>query len=166
MRVASRSKNSWIARIENIELRELVETHVVNAWAPFMLMQHLAPALRGSSFPDRYVVNVSAMEGSFSKPYKAATHPHTNMAKAAMNMITRTCADDWATHGVYVCSVDTGWVTDENPHRVRERSHHRGFRPPLDATDGAARVYDPIVRGVMGHPVWGVFLKDYRRVDW
>jgi hypothetical protein len=41
-----------------------------------------------------------------------------------------------------------------------------GFRTPLDIVDGAARVYDPIVRGESGAPVSGVFLKDYREAEW
>jgi NAD(P)-dependent dehydrogenase (short-subunit alcohol dehydrogenase family) len=88
------------------------------------------------------------------------------MAKAALNMLTRTVADEYATDGIHMNSVDTGWVTDERPHPAKEAHRTAGFRPPLDVIDGAARVYDPIVRGVRGEPVSGLFLKDYRAVEW
>lgn len=45
---------------------------------------------------DRYIVNVSAMEGQFYRKNKSSKHPHTNMAKAALNMMTRTCANEFA----------------------------------------------------------------------
>ena len=58
-----------------------------------------------------------------------------------------------------MCAVDTGWITDENPAPKKERIARAGFRTPLDIVDGAARIYDPIVRGEAGHPVSGVFLE-------
>jgi NAD(P)-dependent dehydrogenase (short-subunit alcohol dehydrogenase family) len=106
------------------------------------------------------------MEGSFSRTRKTAKHPHTNMAKAGLNMLTRTVADEYAAEGIYMTSVDTGWVTDERPHPSKTAHREAGFRPPLDVIDGAARVYDPIVRGVGGQRLSGVFLKDYRCVSW
>jgi NAD(P)-dependent dehydrogenase (short-subunit alcohol dehydrogenase family) len=133
---------------------------------PFLLIARLRPLLRASPFPDRYVVNVSAMEGSFSREHKTAAHPHTNMAKAGLNMLTRTIGAEYAADGIHVTSVDTGWVTDERPQPARDGLRARGFRVPLDVVDGAARVYDPIVRGVQGDRVHGVFLKDYRVVQW
>ncbi|MER7278930.1 SDR family oxidoreductase [Dactylosporangium sp. NPDC000244] len=161
-----RPANSWTLRLHQVTPREWLEVQVINAFAPFLLIARLRPLLRAAPSPDRYVVNVSAMEGSFSRAHKTAGHPHTNMAKAGLNMLTRTIADEYAAEGIHVTSVDTGWVTDERPHATREALRGRGFRVPLDAVDGAARVYDPIVRGVHGDPVHGVFLKDYRVVQW
>jgi NAD(P)-dependent dehydrogenase (short-subunit alcohol dehydrogenase family) len=112
------------------------------------------------------VVQVSAMEGSFSRANKTVRHPHTNMAKASLNMLTRTTAADFAASGISMNSVDTGWVTDERPHPDKMAQRAAGFRPPLDVIDGAARVYDPVVRGVNGEPVSGKFLKDYQPVEW
>jgi NAD(P)-dependent dehydrogenase (short-subunit alcohol dehydrogenase family) len=140
--------------------------HLVNAFAPFLLTSRLRGLLEASPWPDRYVVQVSAMEGSFSRDNKTIRHPHTNMAKASLNMLTRTSAADYAASGIYMNSVDTGWVTDERPHPDKTRQRDAGFRPPLDVIDGAARVYDPIVRGVGGDRVYGLFLKDYRPVAW
>ncbi|GAA4089518.1 SDR family oxidoreductase [Actinomadura miaoliensis] len=161
-----RDRNSWVLRLEEVPPGEWLEVHVVNAFVPFLLTSRLRGLMEASPHPDRYVVQVSAMEGSFSRPYKSVRHPHTNMAKAALNMMTRTSAADYAASGIYMNSVDTGWVTDERPHPSRTAQRALGFRPPLDVIDGAARVYDPIVRGVRGEPVHGLFLKDYRPVEW
>ena len=115
----------------------------------------------------RYIVNVSAMEGVFARGYKGPGHPHTNMAKAAVNMLTRTSAREmFETDGILMTSVDTGWITDERPHPTKVRLAEEGFHAPLDLVDGAARVYDPIVRGEAGEDVFGVFLKDYAPAAW
>jgi NAD(P)-dependent dehydrogenase (short-subunit alcohol dehydrogenase family) len=106
------------------------------------------------------------MEGSFSRTNKTPRHPHTNMAKAGLNMLTRTVAGEYASSGIYMTSVDTGWVTDERPHPDKTAQREAGFRPPLDVIDGAARVYDPIARGIRGERLFGVFLKDYQPVEW
>jgi NAD(P)-dependent dehydrogenase (short-subunit alcohol dehydrogenase family) len=161
-----RERNSWVLGLEEVDARELVEAQLVNAIAPALLCSRLRPLLDRSRFADRHVVNVSAVEGQFGYANKTPRHPHTNMAKAALNMLTRTCADDWARAGIYVNSVDTGWITQENPAPVEQRLAAAGFRPPLDVVDGAARVYDPIVRGVEGRPIWGTFLKDYQPTSW
>jgi NAD(P)-dependent dehydrogenase (short-subunit alcohol dehydrogenase family) len=161
-----RPSNSWVLRVDEVSPREWLEVHVVNAFVPFLLSAQLKPLLLRSPKPDRYVVQVSAMEGSFARERKTARHPHTNMAKAGLNMLTRTVAEEYAADGIFVSSVDTGWVTDERPHASKQEHRAGGFRPPLDVIDGAARVYDPIVRGVGGEPVYGVFLKDYRPVPW
>ena len=122
-----------------------------------------------SSSPARrtYVVNVSAMEGQFSRRYKGAGHPHTNMAKAALNMLTRTSAQEMLeADGILMTAVDTGWITDERPHPTKARLHTEGFHAPLDLVDGAARVYDPIVQGEAGVDLHGVFLKDFAPSPW
>jgi NAD(P)-dependent dehydrogenase (short-subunit alcohol dehydrogenase family) len=158
--------NSWSARIGELDPTEVLETQLVNALAPTLLCDRLLPLLLASTFPRRYVVNVSAVEGRFAVRNKTARHPHTNMAKAALNMLTRTSGPDLARQGVYMCAVDTGWITDENPAPKKARLAGLGFRTPLDVVDGSARVYDPIVRGEAGTPVAGVLLKDYREVEW
>ncbi|MFD3436537.1 SDR family NAD(P)-dependent oxidoreductase [Streptomyces sp. NPDC058685] len=158
--------NSWSARIGELDAAELLETQLVNALAPTLLVDRLLPLLLASPRHRRYIVNVTAVEGRFAVRRKMSTHPHTNMAKAALNMLTRTSGPELAEQGVHMCSVDTGWITDENPVPKKERIAAEGFRTPLDIVDGAARVYDPIVRGEAGAPVSGVFLKDYREAEW
>ncbi|MFI7498735.1 SDR family NAD(P)-dependent oxidoreductase [Streptomyces sp. NPDC049687] len=159
-------ENSWSARLGALDPAEVLETQLVNALAPALLCDRLLPLLLASRHPRRYVVNVTAVEGRFAVRNKMPGHPHTNMAKAALNMLTRTSAAELAGRGVHMCAVDTGWITDENPAPKKARMAGAGFRTPLDIVDGAARVYDPIVRGEAGDPVSGVFLKDYREAEW
>ncbi len=161
-----RARNSWSLGLEEVEPLELVETQLVNAIAPALLTARLRPLLDASTAPDRHVVFVSAVEGQFAYARKTHRHPHTNMAKAALHMLTRTSAAAWAEQRIYMVSVDTGWITQEHPEPVKQRLATRGFRPPLDVVDGAARIYDPILRGLAGEPVWGCFLKDYVVAPW
>jgi NAD(P)-dependent dehydrogenase (short-subunit alcohol dehydrogenase family) len=158
--------NSWTAKVGQVDPAEMLEVQLINVVAPYLLVDGLLPLLLKSPHSRRYVVNVSAVEGWFAAKYKSGAHPHTNMAKAALNMLTRTSAEDLAAQGVYVTSVDTGWITDENPMPTKAKVAETGWRPPLDVLDGAARIYDPIVRGEAGDPPSGVLLKDYREVAW
>ncbi|MGW0906024.1 SDR family NAD(P)-dependent oxidoreductase [Streptomyces sp. NPDC002853] len=159
-------ENSWSARLGDLDPAEVLETQLVNAFAPALLCDRLLPLLLASPRPRTYIVNVTAVEGRFAVRNKTAGHPHTNMAKAALNMLTRTSAAELADQGVHMCAIDTGWITDENPAPKKDRIAEAGFRTPLDVVDGAARIYDPIVRGEAGVPVSGVFLKDYREAEW
>lgn len=163
--------NSWTQTVGRIDPLELLEVQLCNTTAPFILIDRLRPSLAAAAAaePDRrsYVVNVSAMEGVFGRRYKGAGHPHTNMAKAALNMLTRTSSTElFETDSILMTSVDTGWITDERPHHTKVRLAEEGFHAPLDLVDGAARVYDPIVRGEAGEDLHGVFLKDYRSSAW
>ncbi|MCQ9352419.1 SDR family oxidoreductase [Corynebacterium sp. 153RC1] len=160
------SHNSWVAKVGEVDPIEMLEVQLCNATAPFILLNRLRPALIAAKARRKYVVNVSAMEGVFGRGYKGPGHPHTNMAKAALNMLTRTVAGELVEHGVLVTAVDTGWITDERPHTTKQRLHKEGFRAPLDLVDGAARVYDPIVQGENGVDLYGCFLKDYRPHPW
>ena len=158
--------NSWVATVDQVDALEMLEVQLCNMTAPFILVSRLRPSLAASPARRTYVVNVSAMEGVFSRGYKGPGHPHTNMAKAAVNMLTRTSAAELLTDGILMTSVDTGWITDERPHPTKVRLAEEGFHAPLDLVDGAARVYDPIVRGEAGEDLYGVFLKDYRPSGW
>ncbi len=159
--------NSWTRRVDQVDALELLEVQLCNSIAPFVLISRLRPALAASPARRTYVVNVSAMEGQFARGYKGPGHPHTNMAKAALNMLTRTSAQEMLeTDGILMTAVDTGWITDERPHPLKARLHTEGFHAPLDLVDGAARVYDPIVRGELGEDLCGCFLKDYAPASW
>ncbi|MGW1376290.1 SDR family NAD(P)-dependent oxidoreductase [Streptomyces sp. NPDC002446] len=159
--------NSWIQKVDEVDPVELLEVQLCNMTAPFLLVSRLRPALAAAAARRKYVVNVSAMEGQFSRGYKGAGHPHTNMAKAALNMLTRTSAREMLeTDGILMTAVDTGWITDERPHPEKMRLADEGFHAPLDLVDGAARVYDPIVRGELGEDLFGCFLKDYAPTAW
>jgi len=159
--------NSWTQHVHEVEPLEMLEVQLANATAPFLLISRLRPSMAASAARRTYVVNVSAMEGVFSRRYKGPGHPHTNMAKAALNMLTRTSAGEmFETDGILMTSVDTGWITDERPHFTKVRLAEEGFHAPLDLIDGAARVYDPIVQGEAGVDLYGVFLKDYYPANW
>ncbi|WP_459181873.1 SDR family NAD(P)-dependent oxidoreductase [Streptomyces sp.] len=159
--------NSWIQKVDEVDPVELLEVQLCNVTAPFVLVSRLRPAMAASPARRKYVVNVSAMEGQFSRGYKGPGHPHTNMAKAALNMLTRTSAQEMLdSDGILMTAVDTGWITDERPHPDKMRLATEGFHAPLDLIDGAARVYDPVVRGEAGEDLYGCFLKDYSPSAW
>jgi NAD(P)-dependent dehydrogenase (short-subunit alcohol dehydrogenase family) len=159
--------NSWTQRVDEVDPLEMLEVQLANTTAPFILISRLRSALAASPARRRYVVNVSAMEGVFARGYKGPGHPHTNMAKAAVNMLTRTSSREmFENDRILMTSVDTGWITDERPHPTKVRLAEEGFHAPLDLVDGAARVYDPIVRGEAGEDLFGVFLKDYAPAAW
>jgi NAD(P)-dependent dehydrogenase (short-subunit alcohol dehydrogenase family) len=161
--------NSWTLKLDRVSTPELLEVQLVNAIAPFLINSRLKPLLMRSKFARRFIVNVSAMEGQFNRQHKTTDHPHTNMAKAALNMMTRTSAADYAEDNIFMNSVDTGWITNENPYPKSQRmEQEQDFYPPLDAIDGMARIYDSIVTGINlpEIPLFGHFLKDYFPYPW
>ena len=168
-----RKSNSWLLKMEEVSTPEIMECMFVNAIAPFVLNSRLKPLMTipVESRPDRYIINVSAMEGKFYR-YKMPNHPHTNMAKAALNMLTRTSAEDLSKKfRIFMNSVDTGWINDENPlERASRTAEQNSFQTPIDEIDAAARILDPIFVGVNGgrelKKLYGKFLKDYRETEW
>lgn len=163
-----RKTNSWRLKLGEIETTEMVEVQLVNAVAPFVLCNRLSNLMLKENTGKKHIINVSAMEGKFHRFKKEDRHPHTNMAKAALNMLTHTSSATFAKSGIYMNAVDTGWVTDEDPAALSKRKAEiHDFQPPLDIVDGAARVMDPLIDGINTGKHWsGKFLKDYFPIDW
>lgn len=160
-------KNSWNSKACDVSLVEMLEVQLINTTTPFMLCTSLRQLMEQSPHKFKHIVNVSAMEGQFYKKNKNCFHPHTNMAKASLNMLTRTSAQDFINSGILMNSVDTGWITDENPEWLRTRNEKKGLVPPLDAKDGASRLCDPIFSSVLqGKHIYGAFLKDFEQTRW
>jgi NAD(P)-dependent dehydrogenase (short-subunit alcohol dehydrogenase family) len=163
-----RQQNTWRLALAEVPTAEMLEVQLVNAVAPFILCARLKPLMMRAPGRDKHIVNVSAMEGIFSRGTKTDKHPHTNMAKAALNMMTLTASRDYVQDGIHMNAVDTGWVTDEDPAIHADRKKEElDFQPPLDIVDGAARVCDPFFSGLLtGEHVFGKFLKDYKPSAW
>ncbi len=163
-----RTTNSWRLKLAEVPAVEMLEVQLVNSVAPFVLCSQLAPLMRRDNTGKKHIVNVTAMEGKFYRFKKEDRHPHTNMAKAALNMLTHTSASDLAKDGIFMNAVDTGWVTDEDPAQLaKHKQEIHDFQPPLDIVDGAARVCDPFFHGINSGEHWcGKFLKDYFPIDW
>ena len=163
-----RKTNSWRLKLGEIQTYEMLEVQLVNSVAPFVLCNRLVNLMKKDNTGKKHIINVSAMEGKFHKYHKESRHPHTNMAKAALNMMTLTSAEDFVKYGIYTNAVDTGWVTDEDPIELaNKKAEIHDFQPPLDIVDGAARVMDPLFDGINTGKHWcGKFLKDYRPISW
>ena len=152
-------------KLQDVPVGEVLEVAACNMVAPFIFVGHLRPLMEKAD-GSKFIVNVSAMEGKFYR-YKTPFHPHTNMAKAALNMMTRTSAEDYSKSKIYMNAVDTGWINDENPVDVAARiAKEHNFQTPIDEIDAAARVLDPVWEGTAGNLFYGGFWKDYCQTEW
>lgn len=160
--------NSWIMSADDVQFPEFMEAQVINAWAPYLLAVNLKEMIMKSPNDKRFIVNVTSMEGIFRYRSKRASHPHTNMAKAALNMFTRTSAQEYAKDGIYMTAVDTGWVSMMTPMQIGDPEFEEKYcMIPLDEIDGAMRVLDPIFAGYNENKlIYGKFLKNYAQAEW
>ena len=158
--------NSWLMKDDEVSILEMLEVHVINAIAPFAINSRLKRLMRNFPESGKYIVNVSSKEGQFNsdKPWR---HPHTNMPKASLNMMTRTCASEYAKHKIFMNAVDPGWISFQHPYPQVLAMQQRGVQPPFDAVDAAARICDPIYLGVNEERYfYGKLFKDYAESQW
>ena len=164
--VDERDKNSWNSKLDEIELEELLEVNLINHIAPYILIKELKSLLVQSQFNERFIINVTSSEGIFSYTNKTIHHPHTNMTKAALNMMTLTSAQEFAKDQIYMCAVDVGWVSTGVNENLRKQQFAQGYIPPLDPVDGASRILHPIIQGLNGEYLYGILLKNYKIHTW
>lgn len=165
--VDEREKNSWNSKLDEIGLPELLEVNLINQIAPYILIKELKPLFLNSDFTEKFIVNVTSSEGMFSYTNKTECHPHTNMTKAALNMMTLTSGKDLVNDSIYMTSVDVGWISTGAKESLREKQFKAGYIPPLDPVDGASRIIDPIIQGINGNNYWySVLLKNYKVTNW
>lgn len=165
--VDNRMKNSWNSLLEEVSPYELLEVNLINHISPFFLIQNFTDLLKSSTFKERFIINVTSSEGMFSYENKTMFHPHTNMTKAALNMLTKTSAIEYKSYGIFMNAVDVGWVSTGAHEVLREKQFERGYIPPLDSVDGACRILQPIVDQIENTAdLSGVLFKDYKPHKW
>lgn len=164
--VDNRDKTSWNSTLDEISLFELLEVNLINQIAPYHLIKAFKPLMLNCSGKDRYIINVTSSEGIFSYTNKTIFHPHTNMTKASLNMLTLTSGKDFADDDIYMNSVDVGWISTGAREELRKKQFEKGYIPPLDPVDGASRIMDPIFKGLTGERIFGKLLKDYIIHEW
>lgn len=165
--VDRRTKTSWNSTLSEIDLFELLEVNLINQISPYVLIQELTPLFKASDFEKKFIVNVTSSEGQFSYGNKSIFHPHTNMTKASLNMLTRTSAREYLDYGVYMNAVDVGWVSTGANEALRQRQFGQGYIPPLDPVDGASRIMMPIIDELAESVgVVGQLFKNYQLQDW
>ncbi len=89
------------------------------------------------------------------------------MAKAALNMMTRTAASHYKEYNVLMNSVDTGWITNEKPNPQNLNEDQRKTTMAIDEIDGAMRILDPIIRAIRNNEQdYGKLFKNYQEYPW
>lgn len=162
-----REKNSWNSTLTEIGLEELLEVNLINHISPYILISELTALMQQSKHPQQFIINVTSSEGQFSYANKTVHHPHTNMTKAALNMLTRTSAADYVNKNIFMNSVDVGWISTGANEEKRARLFDNLMIPPLDSVDGAMRIIHPILEIKNGNTqLYGKLLKNYKEVDW
>lgn len=164
--VDSREKTSWNSLLEEVSVYELLEVNFINHIAPYFLIKELKPLLERSVFKEKFIINVSSSEGIFSYENKTVFHPHTNMTKAALNMLTLTSASAFAAQNIFMTAVDVGWISTGAKETLRKKQFEEGYIPPLDSVDGAARIFHPIIESINGNHIFGKLLKNYKIHSW
>jgi NAD(P)-dependent dehydrogenase (short-subunit alcohol dehydrogenase family) len=157
--IDERKKNTWNTTINEIDPIEILEVQMINNISPTLLMSQLMNKMSTQQYSGEndsysYVINVTSDEGQFSSSVKSLYHSHTNISKAALNMLTKSTATLYAQKGILVNSVDPGWISS---------SIVTFKKPALTCEDGAARILFPIFTNCQKY---GKLFKNYHEVDW
>lgn len=162
-----RTKTSWNSTLEEVSMYELLEVNLINQISPYFMIKEFTPLFKNSSFNKRFIINVTSSEGIFSYSKKTIFHPHTNMTKAALNMLTKTSGADYEKEAIYMYAVDVGWISTGAKEVLRKKQFEEGYIPPLDSVDGAARIMHPIIEAINGNTILvGTLLKNYEINPW
>ncbi len=165
--VDERTKTSWNSTLEEVSMYELLEVNLINQISPYFMIKELTPLFKNSEFNQRFIINVTSSEGIFNYSNKTIFHPHTNMTKAALNMLTKTSGTDYKKDNIYMYAVDVGWISTGAKEALRKKQFEEGYIPPLDSVDGAARILYPIIEALNGNAILvGTLLKDYKVSPW
>lgn len=165
--IDDRNKNSWNSTLEEISMTEILEVNLINQISPYLLIKELSPLMKKSSFKYKFIVNVTSSEGQFSYDNKTIFHPHTNMTKAALNMLTRTSAKEYQNYNILMSAVDVGWVSTGAKEDLRKKQFEVGYIPPLDSVDGASRIMHPIIEAIENENlIVGKLIKNYKEEIW
>jgi len=147
-----KTETAWFKNIEEIEQKEIMEVTIINQLVPTLFINGLKKHMANPKF----IINVTAVEGQF-RTHKNSYHAHTNMCKAAINMLIRTIGEE-KDKNLFAHTIDPGFVSGVS----------QNYDYPLSSDDGASRILDPIISYFNGRPVpkeW-VKLKDYKNSDW
>eukprot|EP00039_Didymoeca_costata_P015396 m.260769 g.260769 ORF g.260769 m.260769 type:complete len:1312 (+) comp16214_c0_seq10:98-4033(+) len=165
--IDTRKTTTWNTPSLGVDPLEYLEVQFINVHAPWQIIQNLRPCLNAAGKDGKaLIVNVTSAEGIFNtggfdetQPSSKKHHAHTNMAKAALNMLTYSLASELSQTNVSVLSVDTGWVSQMVP----DSRAHITSDPPLTCEDGAARVLDPFIQWAQGvYPPSGKLLRHFQ----
>jgi NAD(P)-dependent dehydrogenase (short-subunit alcohol dehydrogenase family) len=165
--VDERTKTSWNSTLEEVSMYELLEVNLINQISPYFMIKELTSLFKNSEYNQRFIINVTSSEGIFSYSNKTIFHPHTNMTKAALNMLTKTSGADYEKDNIYMYAVDVGWISTGAKEVLRKKQFEDGYIPPLDSVDGAARILYPIIETLNGNAILvGTLLKNYKVSPW
>ena len=165
--IDDRNKNSWNSTLEEISMTEILEVNLINQISPYLLIKELSPLMKKSNFKYKFIINVTSSEGQFSYDNKTIFHPHTNMTKAALNMLTRTSAKEYENYNILMSAVDVGWVSTGAKEILRKKQFDEGYIPPLDSVDGASRIMHPIIEAIENENlIVGKLIKNYKEEIW
>lgn len=122
--------------VEEMPLERWDQTMAVNLRAPFLLIKHAIPHLRGGGS----IVNIGSIEGLGSNP----RHPAYCASKAGLHALTRAVAVDHGSDGIRCNAVAPGWIdTDLNTDFIESMEDPAEFRRQIGNIHPLGRTGSP-----------------------